>query len=44
MLDPRQCFLQLAFNYDAALVRRILPHIAPSERILIEAGTPYLKR
>ena len=44
MLDPRQRYLQLAFNYDAALVRRILSHIAPSERILIEAGTPYLKR
>jgi bifunctional enzyme Fae/Hps len=44
MLDPRQRYLQLAFNYDAGLVRKVLPQIAPSERILIEAGTPYLKR
>lgn len=44
MLDPRQRYLQLAFNYDAALVRRILPGLDPSPRILIEAGTPFLKR
>jgi len=44
MLDHRLRYLQLAFNYDAALVRRVLPRIAPSDRVLIEAGTPYLKR
>lgn len=37
-------YLQIAFNYDAGMVRRILPSIAHSDRILIEAGTPYLKR
>ena len=37
-------YLQIAFNYDVRLVRQILPTIAFSDRILIEAGTPYLKR
>lgn len=37
-------YLQIAFNYDARMVRQILPSIAYSSRILIEAGTPYLKR
>lgn len=37
-------YLQIAFNYDARMVRQILPTIAHSNRILIEAGTPYLKR
>jgi bifunctional enzyme Fae/Hps len=44
MLEHKARYLQIAFNYDLGLVRRILPRIAPSERILIEAGTPYLKR
>ncbi len=44
MLDPRQRYLQLAFNYDADLVRKIVPGLDPSDRILIEAGTPFLKR
>jgi len=43
-LDQKTRYLQIAFNYDVALVRRILPTIEPSERILIEAGTPYIKR
>jgi len=37
-------YLQLAFNDNWAQVRRILPVIPKSERILIEAGTPYIKR
>ena len=37
-------YLQIAFNYDVRMVRQILPTIVPSDRILIEAGTPYLKR
>jgi len=37
-------YLQLAFNEDWAEARRILPSIPRSERILIEAGTPYIKR
>lgn len=44
MLDQKKRYLQIAFNYDVGLVRRILPTIVPSERILIEAGTPYIKR
>jgi bifunctional enzyme Fae/Hps len=44
MLEPDSRYLQIAFNDDLAMVRRILPTIAPSERILIEAGTPFLKR
>jgi bifunctional enzyme Fae/Hps len=37
-------YLQLAFNEDWEQAGRILPRIARSERILIEAGTPYIKR
>ncbi len=44
MLDRKTRYLQIAFNYDIGLVLRILPTIAPSERILIEAGTPFIKR
>ncbi|MBN1620622.1 orotidine 5'-phosphate decarboxylase [candidate division WOR-3 bacterium] len=44
MLDSRKRYLQIAFNYDAAQVSAILPSIPKSDRILIEAGTPYIKR
>ncbi|MBN1178607.1 MAG: hypothetical protein JXD18_05310 [Anaerolineae bacterium] len=44
MLDNKVRYLQIAFNYDAALVRHVLPSISPSPRILIEAGTPFIKR
>lgn len=37
-------YLQLAFNEDWSQARRILPTIAYGPRILIEAGTPYIKR
>ena len=43
MLDHRTRYLQIAFNYDIDLVRRVLPSIPTSERILIEAGTPFIK-
>lgn len=43
-LDDKVRYLQIAFNYDLHLVRRILPTIPSSKRILIEAGTPYIKR
>jgi bifunctional enzyme Fae/Hps len=51
-LDDKIRYLQIAFNYDVGLVRRILPDVARdvlslprgNERILIEAGTPYIKR
>ena len=44
MLDNNVRYLQLAFNYDNALVARVLPRIRLNERILVEAGTPFLKR
>lgn len=44
MLDYKTRYLQIAFNYDVALVTRLLPHIVPSSRIIIEAGTPFIKR
>ena len=43
-LDHRIRYLQLAFNYDLDLVASVLPTIAYSDRILIEAGTPFIKR
>jgi bifunctional enzyme Fae/Hps len=42
--DRKTRYLQIAFNYDVAMVMRILPRIAKSKRILIEAGTPFIKR
>ena len=52
MLERKTRYLQIAFNYDVGLVRRILPAIVRDvlslpegrERILIEAGTPFIKR
>ncbi|KAA3643582.1 MAG: hypothetical protein DWQ07_24055 [Chloroflexi bacterium] len=44
ILDTHERYLQIAFNYDLSLARRILPQITPSNRILIEAGTPFIKR
>lgn len=52
MLDRKTRYLQIAFNYDLALVQRTLPAIVrgvgslpgAKERILIEAGTPFIKR
>lgn len=44
MLNDKLRYLQIAFNYDIRLVRRILPSIVESDRIFIEAGTPYIKR
>jgi bifunctional enzyme Fae/Hps len=43
-LEYKTRYLQIAFNYDERMVRQILPSVAYSNRILIEAGTPYLKR
>lgn len=44
MLDNNVRYLQLAFNYDLALVTQLLPKITFNDRILIEAGTPFIKR
>ncbi|MHA2358572.1 MAG: orotidine 5'-phosphate decarboxylase / HUMPS family protein [Candidatus Heimdallarchaeaceae archaeon] len=43
MLDPNTRYIQIAFNFDANQVRRILPQIPQDPRIIIEAGTPYIK-
>jgi len=43
-LDSDKRYLQLAFNEDIRQMRRVLPWIVCDQRILIEAGTPYLKR
>jgi bifunctional enzyme Fae/Hps len=44
ILDDKTRYLQIAFNYDLGLVTRVLPSIVKSGRILIEAGTPFIKR
>lgn len=44
MLDNNIRYLQLAFNYDLALVQRVVPRVPFNERIFIEAGTPFIKR
>lgn len=44
MLDKKTRYLQIAFNDDILSVNRILPAIPHSDRILIEAGTPFIKR
>ncbi len=43
-LERKGRYLQLAFNYDVGLVRRVVPRLRSSERVLIEAGTPFIKR
>ena len=42
-LDNNVRYLQIAFNYDMGMVAQILPQIPRSDRILIEAGTPFIK-
>ncbi len=42
-LQPKVRYLQLAFNENWAQARQILPLLPQSDRILIEAGTPYVK-
>ena len=44
MLQHNVRYLQLAFNDSLAIAQQILPQIVPSRRILIEAGTPFVKR
>lgn len=43
MLDNKIRYLQIAFNYDLDLVRRQLTQVEGSSRVLIEAGTPFIK-
>lgn len=42
-LDNNVRYLQLAFNYDLKMALQTLPRIPFSDRILIEAGTPFIK-
>ena len=44
MLEHKKRYLQIAFNYDIDQVKRILPTIPLNDRILIEAGTPFIKK
>lgn len=44
MLDGKKRYLQIAFNSDLSSVESILPNIEENERILIEAGTPFIKK
>jgi len=44
VLDNKKRYLQIAFNGDIYQVKKILPSLPFSERILIEAGTPFIKR
>ncbi len=44
MLEHRNRYLQIAFNDSLASALSILPEIVRSDRILIEAGTPFVKR
>ncbi|MBY9001058.1 MAG: hypothetical protein KGD64_09100 [Candidatus Heimdallarchaeota archaeon] len=43
-LKTHKRYVQIAFNGTARQVRRILPQIPNDSRIIIEAGTPYIKR
>jgi bifunctional enzyme Fae/Hps len=44
MLSPQTRYLQIAFNDDLAGALRLLPQLPRSPRILVEAGTPFIKR
>lgn len=44
MLDHKTRYLQFALNDDLAVARRVIPQLPRSERILVEAGTPFIKR
>lgn len=44
MLETNVRYLQIAFNYDKGMMLGLLPRIPKSGRILIEAGTPFIKR
>lgn len=44
MLDHKVRYLQFALNDDGAVARRVIPQLPQSERILVEAGTPFIKR
>ncbi|HEY9121605.1 MAG TPA: orotidine 5'-phosphate decarboxylase / HUMPS family protein [Brevefilum sp.] len=43
ILDNNVRYLQIAFNYDLSMVWQTLTRIPQSDRIMIEAGTPFIK-
>ncbi len=43
-LKKKTRYLQIAFNGDVGQVRSLLPRIPKDKRIIIEAGTPYIKK
>ena len=43
-LEHGKLYLQIAFNYDLGMASSILPKIQVDDRILVEAGTPFIKR
>ena len=43
-LSRKLRYIQIAFNHTSNEVHRILPQIPHDPRIIIEAGTPYIKR
>jgi len=44
MLEEKIRYLQIAFNGTAASALKVMPSLPVSSRILIEAGTPFIKR
>jgi bifunctional enzyme Fae/Hps len=44
MLDTKRSYLQIAFNRSFFEVREMVGFLPSSNRILIEAGTPFIKR
>ena len=43
-LSGKERYLQIAFNGDIDSARQIIPQLPKSERIFIEAGTPFIKK
>ncbi len=44
LLDPKKRYLQVALNGTLSDARRIISQLPRSERIIVEAGTPLIKR
>ena len=44
MLDKKQKYLQIALNSNLRDARLIINQIPPDRRIIIEAGTPLIKK
>lgn len=43
-LETNRRYVQLAFNHSSYEVKNLVPYIPRDARIIIEAGTPYIKR